>query len=79
MEERLKKLLNRIIEWWNKFTKRQHIIMIMAAATVIVGMVAVLNRTQFEIIRVCETTAEASEIKKCLMKKVFLFRYQQMV
>ena len=69
MEERLKKLLNRIIEWWNKFTKKQHIIMIMAAATVIVGiviMVAVLNRTQFEIIRVCETTAEASEIKTML-------------
>ena len=28
MEERLKKLLNRIIEWWNKFTKKQHLIMI---------------------------------------------------
>ena len=45
--------------------------MIMAATTVIVGiviMVAVLNRTQFEIIRVCETTAEASEIKTMLPK-----------
>ena len=42
MEERLKKLLNRIIEWWNKFTKKQHIIMIMAAATVIVGIVIIV-------------------------------------
>lgn len=69
MEERLKKLLNRVIEWWNKFTKKQHIIMIGMATGVVVGiviMVAVLNRTQFETIRVCETTAEASEIKTML-------------
>ena len=69
MEERLKKLLNRVLEWWNKFTKKQHLIMIIAAATVVVGivvMVAILNRTQFETIRVCETTAEASEIKTML-------------
>lgn len=69
MEERLKKLLNRVLEWWNKYTKKQHMIMIIMTASVIVGiviMVAVLNRTQYETIRVCETTAEASEIKTML-------------
>lgn len=69
MEERLKQLLNRVLEWWNKFTKKQHMIMIIIAATVIAGivvMVAVLNRTQYETIRVCENTAEASEIKTLL-------------
>ena len=69
MEERLKKLLNRVLEWWNKFTKKQQLIMIVITATVIVGivvMVAILNRTQYETIRVCETTAEASEIKTML-------------
>ena len=69
MEERLKKLLNRILEWWNKYTKKQHLIMIIMTTAVIVGiviMVAVLNRTQYETIRVCETTAEASEIKTML-------------
>lgn len=69
MEEKLKKLLNRIVEWWKKFTNKQRTIIIIMAATAIVGivvMVAVLNRTQYETIRVCETTAEASEIKTML-------------
>ncbi len=69
MEEKLKKLLNRILEWWKKFTNKQRTIMIIMATVVIVGivvMVAVLNRTQYETIRVCETTAEASEIKTML-------------
>lgn len=69
MEERVKKLLNRILEWWKKFTNKQRIIIISLAATVIVAivvMVSVLNRTQYETIRVCETTAEASEIKTML-------------
>lgn len=69
MEERLKKLLNRVLEWWKKFTNKQRIIIIAMATTAIVAiviMVAVLNRTQYETIRVCETTAEASEIKTML-------------
>ena len=69
MEAKLKELLNKILEWWKKFTNKQRAIIIAAAATVIVAivvMVAILNRTQFETIRVCETTAEASEIKTML-------------
>ncbi len=69
MEERIKKLLNRILEWWKKFTNKQRSIIIGLATVVILAvviMVAVLNRTQYETIRVCESTAEASEIKTML-------------
>lgn len=69
MEERLKKLLGKAMEWWKKFTKKQQIIILAMTTVVIVAiviMVAVLNRTQYETIRVCETTAEASQIKTLL-------------
>lgn len=69
MEDKLKSLLKRITEWWKKFTKKQQTIIVALSATVILAiivMVAVLNRTQYETIRVCETTAEASEIKTML-------------
>ncbi len=69
MVERLRALLNRVIEWWKKFTNKQRVIIIAMATVVIVAiviMVAVINRTQYETIRVCETTAEASEIKTML-------------
>lgn len=72
MEERIKKLLGRVMEWWKKFTNKQRTIIIALAATVIVAMVimvAILNRTQYETIRVCETTAEASEIKTMLVEE----------
>ncbi len=69
MEERLKKLLDRILEWWKKFTNKQRIIIIALATVVILAvviMVAVLNRTQYETLRVCDSTAESSEIKSML-------------
>ena len=39
MEERIKKLLGRVMEWWKKFTNKQRTIIIALAATVIVAMV----------------------------------------
>ena len=47
MPERIRALLNRILEWWNRFTTRQKTIIIAVSVVVIsaiVVLVAILTR-----------------------------------
>ena len=69
MQERLQQLLNRIKEWWDKFTTRQKTLIISAAAGVIVALAVlgtVLTRPHYTRLITCESTKEASEITSLL-------------
>ncbi|MDO4513601.1 MAG: flagellar M-ring protein FliF C-terminal domain-containing protein [Lachnospiraceae bacterium] len=69
MQERIQELLNRIKEWWNKFTTKQKTIIIAVAAVVVLAMVilvTVLTRPQYTALANCETAKEASEITALL-------------
>ena len=69
MVDKLKELLNKVLEWWNKFSTKQKTFIISAGAGVILALailITVLTRPQYTLLRDCETTKEASEIAELL-------------
>ena len=69
MVDKLKELLNKVLEWWNKFSTKQKTFIISAGAGVILALailITVLTRPQYTLLRDCETTKEASEIADLL-------------
>ena len=69
MADRAKGLLNKVLEWWNKFTAKQKTILASATAGIIVTIAIiafVLTRPQFVVLANCESTKEASQITELL-------------
>ncbi|MCM1136143.1 MAG: flagellar M-ring protein FliF [Clostridium sp.] len=69
MAERLKELLNKVLEWWNKFSTRQKTFIISAGAGIILaiaGLVTLLMLPQYTVLLNCETPKEAAEVAKLL-------------
>ncbi|MCR5100084.1 MAG: flagellar M-ring protein FliF, partial [Butyrivibrio sp.] len=69
MQERLRELLQRVLDWWNKFSTRQKTIIISVAAAVvltIVILVSILTRPQYILLMNAESTAQASEVIELL-------------
>lgn len=67
--EKLKELGNKIMEWWNRFTARQKTLIVGVVAVLIIALVAIvtaLTRPQYVLLRECETTAEAAEVRDLL-------------
>ena len=69
MTDRLKGFLNKIVEWWNKFTPKQKTIIVCSFAGVIlaIGVLSYfLSRPEYTVVKVCESTAVAAEVKDLL-------------
>lgn len=69
MVDRLKELLNKVLEWWNKFSTKQKTFIICAGAGVILAftiLATVLTRPQYIVLLNCESTKEASEVSTLL-------------
>lgn len=69
MPDRIRELVNRIVEWWKKFTRKQQ--MIIASSTLVVIFAVailafVLTRPEMVIIKICETAKEASTVQTLL-------------
>lgn len=67
--DRIRELLNRIKEWWDKFTTRQKTIIISAAVVVVIAiavLVTVLTRKNYVVLVTCESAKEASEVTELL-------------
>ena len=67
MVERLKVLLERFLEFWNRYTSKQKTVIICVAAAVIFTLAvlfAVFSRTQYTQLEVFETTPDAAEAKQ---------------
>lgn len=65
MQERFNQLLERVKEWWDKFTARQKTLIISVAAGVIIALAVlatVLTRPHYTTLITCETTKDASNI-----------------
>lgn len=65
MPEKLKEILEKIKEWWNKFTARQRTIIIAIAAVVILTLViivSVISRPKYIKLGTYATSAESAEI-----------------
>lgn len=69
MPERIKEILQKVIDWWNKFTARQKTIIIGLGATIIFALAIVIYVTQqpqYVDLRQCANAKEASEVKTLL-------------
>ena len=69
MADRLKGLLNKVLEWWNKFTAKQKTFIISAMAGIVLTIAivaAVLTRPQYVQLMQCETTKQASQVVELL-------------
>lgn len=69
MPEWLRNILNKIKEWWQKFTTRQKaIIIILSIVTVIVFIiiVTVMTRPKYVVLKTCADTTETSSITQIL-------------
>ena len=69
MQDRLRRLLTRLKEWWDKFTVKQKTLIISVAAAVIIGIsifVWALSVPQYRTLVICETPKETSEVRAIL-------------
>lgn len=69
MADRVKELLNKIMEWWNKFSAKQKTFIIASIAGVVIAiavLATVLMQPQYVLLLNCETTKEASEVTALL-------------
>ncbi|MDE6738069.1 MAG: flagellar M-ring protein FliF, partial [Lachnospiraceae bacterium] len=67
--EKLKELGNRLLEWWNRFTAKQKTLIVSGVAVVIIAIVFVvsmLTQPKYVLLRECETTKEAAEVRDLL-------------
>lgn len=67
--EKIKEIINRIIEWWKRFTKKQKILLGGLAATVVIALAilaVVMTRPTYKTLVVAESTKEAANIKELL-------------
>jgi flagellar M-ring protein FliF len=67
--EKLKELGNRILEWWNRFTAKQKTLIIAIVCVVVLALAGILtwlNQPQYVLLRECESTSEAAEVRDLL-------------
>lgn len=69
MPDKIKEIINKILEWWNKFSAKQKTFIIASAAGVIVAfavLITVIAKPKYILLLDCETTKEASEVSDIL-------------
>ncbi len=74
--EKLKELGNRILEWWNRFTAKQKTLIVSGVAVLIIAIVfivSMLTKPQYVLLRECENTKEAAEVKDLLEEENMTF------
>lgn len=69
MPERLKQILERILDWWKKFNRKQQILLVstVAVVAVAIGLTAFfMTRPKKVELTTCEDTKQAGEVKQLL-------------
>lgn len=69
MQEKAQELIQKVLEWWNKFTSKQKTIIVVIAAAVVFTfaiLIYVFSKPQYTVWRTCENTTEAAEIQAIL-------------
>lgn len=67
--EKVREIINRIVEWWKRFTKKQKILLGGLSATVVIALAIlafVMTRPSYNTLVVAESTKEAASIKELL-------------
>ena len=69
MAERLKEILNKVLEWWNKFSTKQKTFIVSAGAGLILAfaiLITILMKPQYVVLMNCENTKEAAKVTELL-------------
>ncbi|WP_028243879.1 flagellar M-ring protein FliF C-terminal domain-containing protein [Pseudobutyrivibrio ruminis] len=69
MPEQIQAIINRILEWWRKFTKRQQVLIVSITAVVLVSFIilaVVITRPNYVELIQCEDGAQAAQVKELL-------------
>ena len=69
MPDRIRELLQKVLDWWNKFTTKQKTYIVAAVAGVVLALailITILSQPQYVALINCETTKEASEVSELL-------------
>lgn len=69
MTDKVKELVGKALEWWNKFTAKQKTIIISVTAAIVLTIAILatfLSRPQYVLLLDCETTKEAAEVTELL-------------
>ena len=69
MPEKIKELLQKVLDWWNRFSTKQKTYIIAATAGVILALaivITVISQPQYIVLLNCDTTKEASEVSELL-------------
>ncbi len=69
MQEQLKKLLEKVLEWWKKFNNKQRILILSSIGVVVIALVIlalVMSTPSMQTLYICKDWSEAAEIKKLL-------------
>lgn len=69
MPEQVKKILDKIVDWWKKFNNKQRILLISVFSVVMIALVilaVVMTKPNYEHLHVCKDFAEAAKIKEIL-------------
>ena len=77
MNERVKVVTKKIVDFWNKYTKKQKGLIISVTATVIVALVIlalVLTRTTYEELITCDDTVSAANVTDTLTSNNISYR-----
>lgn len=65
MQEKLREIPKRILEWWNKFSMKQKLIICGVVAGVLALMfvfATILTKPKYKTLTTCETTKDAAEV-----------------
>ena len=65
MAERLKGILNKVLEWWNKFSTKQKTFIISAGAALVLAfaiLITILMKPEYVVLMNCENTKEAAQV-----------------
>lgn len=77
MPEQLRKILDKILEWWKKFNTKQRVLLISIIAVVILALVilaVVVSRPDYQILATCESAEDASKVSELLTEEGIGFK-----
>jgi len=69
MQEKIKELIKKIVDWWKSLKIKQRTMIVCIAAAIIlvlVVVISILSKPQYTLLKECETANEGAQIKQIL-------------
>ena len=77
MQEKIKQIPRQIVDFWNRFTKKQKMLICSVVAMILLTLIilwVVMSQTKYTLLSRFETTKETSEVQELLDKDGFVYR-----